>query len=122
MPGVINNGNLSAYFSCTNADATSVTVGVEVFGPLGGPPINSPGVTAISAGPGVTVLFGTGGAAAFTVDGDLVTGPVRKGSAPIVATSKTHLHGIPRGPQYLTNPPFSAWQLTIVRKTKQRGD
>ncbi len=35
VPGVIDS-NLGTFFSCTNLDAVSVTIGVKLFGPAGG--------------------------------------------------------------------------------------
>jgi hypothetical protein len=88
VAGVISNDSFSAYFSCTNAGSQSITVGVELFGPSGGAPLNTAASTAISLAPGATAIFGTTGSAAFIVDGILGTGVVTKGSARILATSK----------------------------------
>jgi hypothetical protein len=121
VSGVINNVNLAAYISCTNADTQAVTVGVEVFGPAGGASLNVAASTAISVAAGATVLFGTTTSSWATVDANLATGPVSKGSARILATSKKLVCSAflvdPSG-----QPPVSIANLTIVAKVKQKGD
>jgi len=108
------------FFGCTNADQASVTIGVEVFGPAGGASINNAATTAISVAPGATVLFGTQTTPSLTIDGNLATGSVSKGSARILATSKkivcTAFLADPSG-----TPPVSMVSLTIVAKTKQKA-
>ena len=77
-------GGLRSYR--TNAGASSATVGVEVFGPAGGAPLNNAATTAISLATGATVMFATQGAAGLSIDANLATGTVYKGSARIVAS------------------------------------
>lgn len=117
----MNTGTFATYFSCTNADAASVTVGVVVFGPAGGSPLNTFATTALSLAPGATTLFGTNTSNWVTVDANLAPSTVSKGSARILATSKkiicTAFLADPVG-----NPSFVITSLTIVAKTKQRGD
>ncbi len=121
VPGVINTGALATFFSCTNVDSASATVGVEVFGPAGGASINNAATTAISVAPGATVIFGTSNALGISVDANLNVGFVSKGSARILATSTKLLCTA-----FLADPgsapPISMVSLTIVGKTKQKGD
>ncbi len=121
VPGVVNNG-LATVFACTNAGDVSVTVGVEVFGPAGGASLNNPAVTATSLAPGATLMSGTQTLNALSIDANLGIGLVLKGSARVLATVKKGIIcsaflGDPSG-----NPPGVLTSLSVVAKTKQRGD
>jgi hypothetical protein len=121
VAGVISNDSFSAYFSCTNAGSQSVTVGIELFGPAGGAPINTAATTAISLAPGATAIFGTTSSASFIVDGILGTGTVTKGSARILATSKKLICAA-----FLADPdsvpPVSTVSLAIVPKQQKASN
>jgi len=121
VSGVISNDSFSAYFSCTNSGSQSVTVGVEVFGPSGGAPINTAAETAIRLAPGGTAIFGTTSSASFIVDGILGTGTVINGSARILATSKKLICGA-----FLADPgsvrPISTLSLAIVLKGQKASN
>jgi len=41
VTGVYNNAGLGTYFSGTNVSTSTITLGVEVFGPVGGGPVNN---------------------------------------------------------------------------------
>lgn len=119
VPGVIDS-NLGSFFSCTNLDAVNVTVGVELFGPPGGGPANDASTTSLTVAPGATVTFGTGGAVGIVIDSGLAAGSFSKGSARILATSKK-IACTAYVADRLNDPPTSAWQLTIIAKTKQKA-
>ena len=70
VPGYVDTGFLAAFVTCTNLDAASVTVGVEVFGSPGGGAANDPVATSLSVAPGGTVTFGSA-AAGISIDSDL---------------------------------------------------
>ena len=121
VAGVISNDSFSAYFSCTNAGSQGVTVGVELFGPSGGAPLNTAAETAISLAPGATAIFGTTSSASFIVDSILGTGTVTKGSARILATSKKLVCAA-----FLADsdsvPPGSTVSLAVVPKQQKTSN
>ena len=110
----------ATYFSCTSTDTVPMQVGIEVFGRAGGGPANDATATSLSVPPGGSVMFGTGSAVAIPIDSSLGTGVVR-GSARILSTSKKLVCTA-----FLADsgnaPPTSMVYLTIVAKTKQKGD
>ena len=115
VPGVIANGALESFFSCTSTDSTAMQVGVELFGPPGGGPFNDAAATSLSVAPGATVIFGTSAAVSTNLGGGF-----SKGSARILATSKklvcTAFLADPSNA-----PPTSMAQLTIIAKLKQKA-
>lgn len=120
VPGVIRALGLQTFFSCTSTDTALMQVGVEVFPPAGGAPINDAVATSLSISPGATVIFGTGAAAGISIDSN-VGGCCSKSSARILATSKKLVctAWVADGGNA---PPTSAWQLNVVAKIKQKGD
>lgn len=119
VPGYVDMGFLAAFLTCTNLDAVAVTVGVEVFGASGGAAVNNPVATSLSVAPGATVTFGSA-AVGISIDSDLAAGFVSKGSARVLATSKK-LTCTAFVADTRNAPPTSAWQLTIIAKTKQKA-
>lgn len=119
VTNVVNNGNLSTYFTCTNVDAGDVVVGVQIFG-ASGFSFNDPSASSLILPAGVTKIFGTSTAAALTIDSNLGPGVTPMGSARIVATSSRLVCTA-----FVMDPnntiPSSGWQLTIVAKTKQKA-
>ena len=120
VPGVINGGGLATFFSCTSTDMATMQVGVETFGLAGGAPSNDAAATSLSVVSGGTVIFGTGAAAGISVSSQLAAGPLSKGSARILATSKK-LACTAYSADVSNAPPTSAWQLTIIAKLKQKA-
>jgi hypothetical protein len=120
VPGIMAVGFLETYFSCTNLDAVPVTVGVEVFGSAGGGPSNDAAATSLSVAPGATVIFGTLAAAGISVSSVVGGGPASKGSARVLATSKK-LACTAFIADTGNAPPTVAWQLTIIKGTKQKA-
>ena len=119
VPGIIRSGSLGTYFSCTSTDTATMQVGVEVFGPAGGAPLNDAVATSLSVAPGATVMFGSS-AAGILIDTDPGIPPMSKGSARILATSKKLVctaFVADRG----NDPPQTSWQLTIIAKLKQKA-
>ena len=118
VPGVIADGGLGAYFSCTSTDTVTMQVGVELFFGFGGAPSNDAAATSLSVAPGATVTFGTGAAAGILIDSNL--GGFGTRSARILATSKklacTAFLADPGNA-----PPTSMVQLTIIKKTTQKA-
>ena len=121
VPGVIAALGLGAYFSCTSTDTATMQVGVEVFPAPGGAPDNDAAATSLSVAAGATVMFGTGAAAGLSIDSNLGGGGVSKGSARILATSKK-LACTAFIADAGNAPPTSMVYLTIIKKTKQKGD
>jgi hypothetical protein len=119
VPGLPNVAGLEAFISCTNLDAVSVTVGVELFDAVGGVG-NDAAATSLTLMPGQTLAFGTGFALNFTVDsviGGLISS---KYSARVLSTSKKI--GCNAFVMDVANaPPTSGWPLTIIAKTKQKA-
>jgi hypothetical protein len=121
VPGLISgSGGLGTFFSCTSTDAATMQVGVEVFASPGGAPFNDAVATSLSVGPGATVIFGTSAAVGISIYSNLGAGLLSQGSARILATSKKLICTA-----YIADtgnaPPTTAWQLTIVAKTKQKA-
>jgi hypothetical protein len=121
VPGVVNNGAFATFFSCTSTDTAAIQVGVEVFGDFGGAPQNDAAASSLSVSPGMTVTFRTAGAFWLGGLGSVLSpGPIETGSARILATSKKLLcTGFVADPAY---PPSTSWQLTIIKKTSQKGE
>jgi len=121
VPGVIANGPLSTFFACTNVTSASIRVGVELFGPPGGAAFNDPSAASLDIPPGGTFIFGTGGAVGISVDSTL-GGYVSKGSARILATESKGIICSAFLADPGNAPPTSMADLTIVKKTKQKGE
>jgi hypothetical protein len=120
VPGIIQNGASSTFFSCTNLDAVDVTIGVETFASLGGGPSNDAAATSLSVTPGATVMFGMSSAAGYSISSNLAAGGMSKGSARILATSKK-IACTAWVADVTNDPPTSSFQLTIIAKTKQKA-
>jgi hypothetical protein len=123
VSGVIEQGILSTYFACTSTDTAAMRVGVEPFKFLGGTPTNDTlAAESVTVAPGGTVLFGTRSPVWTAIDVPLtVGGNISRGSARILATSKK-LTCTAFVADANNAPPTSAWQLTIIKTTKQKGD
>jgi hypothetical protein len=122
VPGVVNDGgaNLGTYFSCTSTSTSTISVAVEMFGAAGGSPLNDAATQVLTVVAGGTVTFGTSPAAAIFVDEVVSPGILHRGSARVLATSKS-LICTAFIADYGTNPPASMVELTIVAKTKQKA-
>src|SRR5205823_3442232 len=118
VPSIIAIGGLGTYFGCTSTDTATMQVGVELFFAPGGAPANDAAATSLSVTPGATVMFGTGAAVGLSINSSL-GGGFSKGSARILATSKK-LACTAFVADQGNAPPTSAWQLTIIAKTKQK--
>jgi hypothetical protein len=73
VPGVVSNFHLATTFTCTNTLGSTVIVGVELFGPAGGAPLNDASATSLVVAPGATVVLATTAMGAFSVDSNLAT-------------------------------------------------
>jgi hypothetical protein len=121
VPGVIEQGVVSTYFSCTSTDTVPIKVGVETFPNLGGGPSNDAVTTSVTAGPGATVILGTRTPSWTVIDGLLGVGVLPRGSARILSTSKK-LVCTAFLAEAGSAPPTFMNQLTIVAKTKQKAE
>jgi hypothetical protein len=120
VPYVVGFNGLTTVFSCTSMEPTAtIQVGVQTFGATGGDS-NDPVGTSLSLFPGGTRTLATGTALGFSVD-SVIGGGGSKGSARILATSKK-IACTAFVADASNVPPTSAWQLTIVKQTKQKGD
>lgn len=128
VPGVIKNNLLETIFMCTSLDtAGDIVVGVEVFGALGGLPLNPVGTPdldgAETISPGETATIATGGTQGFHEDeiiDSLLPASVRNGSARILSTSK-RITCSAFVVDELNDPPTTMGALKLISK-KQRGD
>lgn len=118
VPGIISDGGLASFFSCTSTDTAPMQVGVELFFAPGGAPANDAVATSLSVAPGARVIFATGGAAGISIDSNL--GGFETASARILATSKK-LACTAFVADQSNSPPSVAWQLTIIAKLKQKA-
>lgn len=120
VPGIIHSGGIGTFFSCTSTDTNTMQVGVELFSSAGGAAANDAVATSLSVGPGATVMFGTSAAIGIAINSSLGGGPMSKGSARILASSKKLACTV-----FLADignaPPTSMAQLTIIAKTKQKA-
>jgi hypothetical protein len=119
VPGVIDNGlGMGTFFACTSTDTAPMQVGIDVFGSFGGGPCNDAVGTSVTVAPGATVTFGT----RTTVwIGVVDVGHCLNGSARILATSRK-LACTAYVADAANAPPTTSWQLTIIKKTTQKGE
>jgi len=122
VPSVQAIGGLATFFGCTNTTSAPIRVGVEVFGSPGGPAFNDASATSLEINPGGTVMFGTSFAVGIPVTSSLGAGGIDNASARILATAKKGIICTAFVADNGNAPPITSWQLTIVAKTKQRGD
>ena len=131
VPGVISHSfsspNLATFFSCTSTDTVPMQLAVEPFDKNG---ISMWSVCAdtsfvpFTVNPGATVVVATRPAVGIPVDlnlGTCGTAPNGQGSARILATSKK-LACTAFVADWTNAPPTTSWQLTIIKKAKQKGD
>lgn len=121
VPGVIESLGVDTFFSCTNTTNASIRVGVEVFYAIGGFGANDPGTSSLEIPAGGTRLFGTSATVWVTVDSN-VGAALGKGSARILATESKGIICTAFLADPANAPPTSMAPLTIVKKTKQKGD
>jgi hypothetical protein len=108
------------FFVCTNTADAAIRVGVEVFNALGGV-TNDPSATSLSVAASGTVLFGSA-AVGLSIDSNLASGFVSKGSARVLATESKGIICTAFLADTGNDPPTSMVQLNIVKKLKQKGD
>ena len=121
VPGVRSSLGLGTYFDCTSTNTAPVQIGVEISYDTGGPPANDAAATSVSVAAGQTVTFGTRTPVGLDINVDLGVALLGTGSARIVATAK-NLVCTAFVADYFNLPLLTTWQLTIVKKTKQKGD
>jgi hypothetical protein len=125
VPLVINDGAMGVAITCTNTLASTVIVGVEIFGP-GGTALNDASATSVSVAPGQKVMFVTGTMALFQADGNLLPGLLSKGSAPILTTASSKVSQQVLCSAILADrfndPPAAMTSLPVIRKNTQQGD
>lgn len=121
VAGLISQGGLGTFFSCTSTDTATMRVGVEVFYASGGAAGNDPVATSLSIAPGASVIFGTQNAVGIVVYSDLAAGALSQGSARILSTS-TKLICTAYIADRLNSPPAAGWQLNVIKKKAQKGD
>lgn len=126
VPGVINSQGLGTFFACTNTLGSTVTVGVEVFGPAGGAALNDASATSLAVAPGATVLFATSPPVGFTIDSNLSAGLVFKGSARVLATTSSKASQQILCTAFVADasfsPPTSMTGLNVIRRNTQQGE
>ena len=121
----MSNLALATAFTCTNTLASTVIVGVEVFGEDGGAARNDASASSLAIAPGATRVFSTGSMAAFSIDSNLALF-INRGSARVLVTTTSKA-----SPGLLctailadlaSNPPSVAFDLPVIRKNTQQGD
>jgi hypothetical protein len=122
----MSNPYLATAFTCTNTLASTVIVGVEVFGPDGGPALNDASASSLVIASGETRTFETSPMAAFSADSNLALGIIGTASARLLVTASAKA-----SPGVLctaifadgsNNPPTVMSDLAVIRKTTQQGD
>ncbi|MCK6554666.1 hypothetical protein L6Q96_08830 [Candidatus Binatia bacterium] len=121
VPGVVEGGGVDTFFACTNTTSASIRVGIEIFGDFGGAAANNPSASSLEIFPGGSRLFGTGATVWVGVDSN-VGGALGTGSARILATESKGIIWTAFLADPGNAPPTSMAPLTIVKKTKQKGD
>ncbi|MFQ5667539.1 MAG: hypothetical protein ACE5I7_14100 [Candidatus Binatia bacterium] len=129
VPGVVKDNQIETEFSCTSLEkAKTITIAVEVFPATGGSPLNIAGLPALEGAlpvpPGATVTIATGTTVGIHEDlliAGLGPASVRNGSARIVSTSKK-IACSAYLVDCLNTPPNSMTALTVIGKTRQKGD
>ena len=128
--GVVQLLNLETVFMCTSLERTKhVRIGVEVFGPLGGAPLNdvsdsggNPGNGAVDLPPGGTATIVTGNTAEFLQDETILFLPgLKNGSARILSTS-SRITCNAFLTDKLNTPPNSLLPLRLLKGSSQKGD
>jgi hypothetical protein len=120
VPGVIHINSLKTFFACTNTTSANIRVGVELFDAVGNS-ANFPSPTSLDLLPGGTRMFGTGPVTGFIVD-SIVGGVFGTGSARILATESKGVICSAFISDDTNSAPASMVSLTVVKKTKQKGD
>jgi hypothetical protein len=117
VPGVINNGGLGTYFSCTSTSTDAQFVTVEAFDSNG----IASGSGSLAVGAGKTVLFGTQNSVGLTEDLTMGSGGISAGSARILSTAKSKLLCTAFVADVGNSPITVINSLTIVAKLKQKA-
>jgi hypothetical protein len=120
VPGVINDG-MGTVFSCANASSDSAVVGIEVFDPTGNS-LNDPSLSAIAVPPSGSVMVTTRLMAGFSPDVNLGLGVNLRAAARILATARKGIVCSAFLADPTTYPAASMGCLSVVAKTKQKGD
>jgi hypothetical protein len=113
VAGVVENGAVKTAFSCTNNGKVAADVAVEVFDKTG----TSLGSTTLTLGVDESRLWSTTGLTNFAVDSNIGVFGISPGFARILSSARSKVN-------------CSAWlegsssmvALTVVKKTKQKGD
>jgi hypothetical protein len=117
---IIRSGGVEPFFECTNTSSAVIRVGVEAFGGPGGAAINDPSATSLDISPSGTVLFGPTNVWVGTNSDPGIA--ATRGSARILATESKGIICTAFLADVFNAPPTSMVHLTIVKKTKQKGD
>jgi hypothetical protein len=120
VAGLINNG-MATVILCSNTSSENVLVGVEVFGAAGGASINDASLSAVTVPPSGSVMYAAQELAAFSGEINLAVGVIHMGAARVLATSRGGLACTAFLVTH-TNPVTATTALTIIKKTKQKGD
>jgi len=110
--------------TCTNTLGSAVTVGVEIYGPAGGAVLNDASATALSVGPGASVMFSTTPTAAFAVDALLGVAPSKGIARILTSANSTASKGLLCTAVLHHRNSFSPASMTtlpIIRKNTQVG-
>jgi len=122
VAGAMNTTNLGTFIACTNSTTANETVGVDFYGPDGTYVPSLSLMNSATVAPGGTVLFGTSGLSAVSVDVNYAAPLISKGSAKILSTSTKGIICTALLIDISNAAPASIAPLTIVKKTKQKGD
>jgi hypothetical protein len=122
VPGVVNDAGsaLATYFLCTSTSRSPQVVGVEVFNDIGSL-VNDATTTKFTLSADGAVNFGTAGSVSIGVHENLSVGALPAGAAGILSTSKSLIRSAVLADP-TSNPPAALAKLTIVAKTKEKGD
>lgn len=121
VPGAKHNSVIETFITCTNANSSNETIGVELYDAVGAF-VDSASLT---VAPGATVTFGSGaGSFSFPTDANFNTGLaiVIKGHVRVMSSATKSI----LCSAYLADTggplPTLAVSLTVAKKTKQKGD
>ncbi len=117
-----SSGQTRLFVACSNAATAAVRIGVEGFNWTGGLAVNDPSVNSISVAAGGSTLLGPNsfGFSAAAYHG--IGAGISNGTARILATTRKGIVCSAFVADITNDPPASMMPLTLVSKTKQKGD
>lgn len=117
VPAIVNSGSGNAtVFGCTNGGASTQTIAVDLYGPVGAFVVGS----SIPVAPASTVLFSTNTVNGWSIDVNLGSPALSKGHARILSSASAGILCTAFYVDAVNGVPSA--NLTIAKALKQKGD